>query len=134
MTALNSDRRTPYREGTELEFKVAGGARIYAGSLVCVNAAGYAVPGADTAGFKFVGVARESVDNAGGANGDKTVVVRRKGVFRFAGAGLAITDIGASVNVSDDQTTAKSTSNNVACGKIAEYISATEAGIDIDMR
>lgn len=131
MTALNSDRRTPYREGTELEFKVAAGARIYAGSLVCVNAAGYAVPGADTAGFKFVGVARESVDNAGG---DKTVIVRRKGVFRFAGAGLAITDIGASVNVSDDQTIAKSTSNNVACGKIAEFVSATEAGIDIDMR
>lgn len=134
MTALNADRKTSYREGIEIEYKVAANAKIFAGSLVCLNASGYAAPGGDTANFKFVGVAMEYVDNTGGANGDIPVRVRRKGIFRFSASGMAITDIGAVVNVSDDQTVAKTTTNSVACGKIAEFISATEVGIDIDMR
>jgi len=134
MAALSSDRKTTYREGVEIEYRVAAGARIFAGSLVCLNAAGHALPGADTANFKFVGVATEQVDNTLGSNGDITVRVRRKGVFRFVASGMAITDIGAAVRVSDDQTVAKSTTNSVACGTIAEFISATEVGVDIDMR
>ncbi len=134
MTALSADRKTNYREGIEIEYKVAAGAKIYAGSLVCLNTSGYAAPGADTAGFKFVGVAREAADNSSGANGDITVRVRRKGVFRLAASSMAITDIDAAVNVSDDQTVAKTTSNSVACGKIAEFVSAAEVGVDIDMR
>lgn len=134
MTALGADRKTSYREGIEVEYKAAVSAKIYAGSLVCLNASGYAAPGADTASFKFVGVAMEHVDNSDGQNGDVTVRVRRKGVFRFAASGMAITDIGAAVMVADDQTVAKDTTNDIACGKIAEFISATEVGVDIDMR
>jgi hypothetical protein len=131
---LSADRKTKYREGIELEYKVAASAKIYAGSLVCLNTSGYAAAGADTASFKFLGVAREQADNSSGANGDITVRVRRKGVFRMAASGMAVTDIGAAVYVSDDQTVAKSTTNSVACGKIAEFVSATEVGVDIDMR
>ncbi len=134
MAALSTDRKTTYRQGLEIEYKVASGAKIYAGSIVCLNTSGYATPGADTANFKFVGIAGEQADNSAGANGDMTVRVRRKGVFRLASSALAITDIGAAVNVSDDQTVAKTTSNSVACGTIAEFISATEVGVDIDMR
>jgi hypothetical protein len=134
MTALNADRKTKYREGVEIEYKVAASTKIYSGGLVCLNTGGYAVPGADTANFRFLGVARELADNSSGANGDITVRVRRKGVFRFAASGMAVTDIGAAVNVSDDQTVAKTTTNSVACGKIAEFVSATEVGVDIDMR
>lgn len=134
MAALTADRKTTYRKGLEIEYKVAAGVKIYAGSIVCLNASGYAAPGADTANFKFVGIAGEQADNSAGANGDMTVRVRRKGVFRLAASGMAITDIGAAVKVSDDQTVAKTTSNSVACGTISEFISATEAGVDIDMR
>ena len=134
MTALGSDRKTSYREGIEIEYKVAAGMNIFSGSLVCLNTSGYAAPGADTAGFKFLGVALENADNSSGQNGDITVRVRRKGSFRFAASGMAITDIGAAVKVSDDQTVAKSTANSVACGTIAEFIGATEVGVDIDMR
>jgi hypothetical protein len=132
MTALSSDRKTPHREGIEIEYKVAGGAKIFAGSLVCLNENGYAVPGSDSSGFKFLGVAREQVDNSSGANGAMAVRVARRGVFRFCASGMAVTDIGAAVNVADDQTVAKTTTQSVACGKIAEFISATEVGIDID--
>lgn len=134
MAALTKDRATQYREGVEIEYPVAASTKIYAGSLVCKNASGYAVPGADTANFKFLGVAMEQVDNSAGANGDKTVRVRRKGVFRFGASGMAITDLDAAVYVSDDQTVAKTGTNSVACGKIVEFVSATEVGIDIDMR
>lgn len=134
MAALTADRKTSFREGIEIEYKVAASTKIYAGSLVCINTSGYAVPGADTANFKFVGIAQEQVDNSSGANGDKTVRVKRKGIFRLSASGMAVTDIGAAVNVSDDQTVAKTTTNSVACGKIAEFVSATEIGVDIDMR
>ncbi len=134
MAALTADRKTTYRQGLEIEYKVAAGAKIHAGSIVCLNTSGFAVPGADTANLKFVGIAGEQADNSAGANGDITVRVRRKGVFRLAASGLAITDIGTVVNVSDDQTVAKTTSNSVACGTIAEFISVTEVGVDIDMR
>ena len=117
-----------------MEYKVAAAARIFAGSLVCLNATGYAVPGGDTANFKLLGVAREFVDNSTGSNGDAMVRVRRKGVFRFSAAGMAVTDVGAGVNVADDQTVAKTTTNSVACGRIVEFVSATEVGVDIDMR
>ncbi len=134
MSALANDRKTTYREGIEIEYKVAAGAVIYAGSLVCINTGGYAEPGADTAGFKFAGVAMEHADNSSGENGDATVRLRRKGVFRFAASGMAVTDLGGAVNVADDQTVATTTSNSVACGKIAEFIGAAEVGVDIDQR
>lgn len=132
MTALSSDRKTPHREGMEIEYKVAAGAKIYAGSLVCLNTSGYAVPGADTSGFRFLGVAREAADNSSGANGDLLVRVGRKGVFRFSASGMAVTDVGAAVKVADDQTVAKTTANSVVCGAVAEFVSATEVGVDID--
>lgn len=134
MAALTQDRDTQFREGVDFEYPVAANAKIYAGSMVNLNTSGYAKPGADVASEKFVGIAQEQVDNTGGANGAKTVVVRRKGVFELSGSSLAITDVGAAVYVSDDQTVAKTTTNSVACGKIAGFRSATSVWVDIDMR
>ncbi|MEM5787180.1 MAG: capsid cement protein [Syntrophobacteraceae bacterium] len=134
MTALSSDRKTIYREGIEIAYKVAAGAKIHAGSLVCLNSGGYAVPGADTAGFKFLGIAMERADNTSGANGSVSVRVRRKGIFRLASSGMTIADLGVEVKIADDQTVAKTTSNSVVCGTVAEFISAIEVGVDVDMR
>ena len=69
MSALTRDRATSYREGIEVEFPVAAATKIYAGSMVCVNAGGYARPAADTSGYRFAGVAMEQVDNTAGADG-----------------------------------------------------------------
>ena len=69
MTALTRDRATPYREGIEVEFPVAAATKIYAGSMVCINAGGYVAPAADTSGYSFAGVAMEQVDNTAGADG-----------------------------------------------------------------
>lgn len=81
--ALAADKALEYTEGVEVGFPVDDGDKIYAGALVCVNADGYAVPGGDTAGLIFVGVAIEQVDNTLGQDGDKTVRVRRRGLINM---------------------------------------------------
>lgn len=136
MAGLTGDRRLEKYAGDELPYKVAESTIIYSNSLVCLNTSGYAVSAADTANFKFLGVAAEYVDNSAGANGDKSVRVWRKGVYEFGASSMAITNIGDAVFVLDDQTvgTGAQATNDVACGKIAGYKSATSVVVDIDMR
>jgi len=83
MTALTQDRSTQYSLGDLLAIPVAAGERIFAGSLVCCNGSGYAVPAEDAAGLVFVGVATEGADNRNGSDGELCVVVRRRGRYRF---------------------------------------------------
>lgn len=131
MAALTKDRNTTQKIGGQLVLGVAANAKIYAGAAVCVDANGYAIPGANNAGLKFVGVAQEQVDNTGGANGNKTVLVKDDGVFDFAGAGFVTADVGKPVFLSDDQTVALTTTNSVSCGVIREVESATKVWVDI---
>lgn len=121
MTALSENRYTKFRDGLITAHPVKAGARIYKGSLVCADATGYAVPGADTAGLIFLGVALEQADNADGANGAKTVRVQTQGVFSFAKAGsIAQAQSGAALYVYDDQTVALvgTTAQDVLCGRL----------------
>ncbi|MEJ2671220.1 MAG: hypothetical protein P8168_03250 [Deltaproteobacteria bacterium] len=132
MSALTRDRATPYREGIEVEYSVAANTKIYAGSLVCVNADGYAVPAADTSGFQFAGVAMEQVDNSGG-DGGKVVRLRRTGVFEFDAVSLTQAMVGTDMYATDDHTfddTAGAT-NHVKVGQLVKYVSATKGWIDI---
>ncbi|MDX1755880.1 MAG: hypothetical protein R3175_07475 [Marinobacter sp.] len=106
MTALTRDRNTPWRRGEDYGYDVAGGAQIFAGALVVLNATGYAEPGSTATGLKPAGVAKEQIDNSGGADGDADVVVRR-GVFQLENDGsIDRTHIGSSAYIVDDQTVA----------------------------
>src|SRR3989304_706417 len=70
MTVLSAARNTQSREAKEKRYAVAV-AKVYKGSLVCLNTAGYLGPAADTAGYSgVVGVADETVDNTAGSAGD----------------------------------------------------------------
>lgn len=133
MTALTRDRATSYREGIEVEFPVAASTKIYAGSMVCVNADGYAAPAADTSGYRFVGVAMEQADNSSGANGALVVRLRRVGVFEFDAASLTQAKVGDAMYTVDDQTFADTAgvTNHVRAGVLAKYVSATKGWIDI---
>ncbi len=133
MSALTRDRATPYREGIEVDYPVATNTKIYAGSLVCVNAAGYAVPAADTSGYQFAGVAMEQVDNSGGNDGGLSVNLRRAGVFEFDGVSITQAMVGTDMYATDDHTfddTAGAT-NHVKVGRLVKYVSATKGWIDI---
>ena len=133
MSALTRDRATSYREGIEVEFPVAAATKIYAGSMACVNAGGFAVPAADTSGLRFAGVALEQVDNSAGADGVKMIRLRRAGVFEFDAADLSQAKVGDAMYAADNQTfvdTAGAT-NHIKVGALVKYVSATKGWIDI---
>lgn len=112
---LTKDRNTVRRDGVQYSDPVAAATRIFAGSLLCLNAAGNAVPGSTSATLKARGVAQEHVDNRDGAAGDLRVESRR-GVFPFANSTstdeITRADIGASAYIVDDQTVAKTSATN----------------------
>lgn len=108
MSALTKDRNTPRREGGTLTIGVAAGKKIYAGSLVALDASGYATPGATATTIKGLGRAERQADNTSGQSGDVTVEVA-KGVFRFANDGanpVSASQIGSSCYIVDDQSVA----------------------------
>jgi len=119
--ALSADRKTPMRDGESIGLQVAASTKIYAGGMVAKNASGYAVPAADAANLVVMGRAEEYVDNSSGANGDETVIVRRKRAFKFknsAANAVTIAHLGGNVYVEDDETVASSGgSNNIVAGK-----------------
>jgi len=133
MAALSKDRATPYREGIEVAFPVAAAVKIYAGSLVCANANGFAAPAADTSGYRLAGVALEQVDNTGGADGAKSVRVRRHGIFEFDAASITQAMVGDPMFAVDDHTfdDAAGPTNDVKVGILVKYESATKGWIDI---
>jgi hypothetical protein len=120
MAALTEDRYTKHRDGLITAHPVKAATQIFKGSLVCIDATGYAVPGADSAGLKFAGVAIEGADNSGGADAALTVRVQTMGVFSFAKGGAeGQADTGSALNIVDCQTvTAAVTINSIACGKL----------------
>lgn len=129
---LAADKATQRREGVERPYPVATGVKIYAGSMVCLNASGYAAPGADTVSFKFAGIAQEYVDNSAGGNGAKTVLVRRTGEFLFKATSISQADVGKIMYLVDDDTFDESNpGQGIVCGVLTEYISATSGWLDI---
>lgn len=129
MAALTADRDTPQSYSQRVKpLKVKANAKIFAGALVAVDATGFALPAADAAGMVVQGRATTSVDNTGGANGAKTVVVD-VGVFSYnVSAALLASGAasqGANVEVVDDNTlgTTADGVNNIVAGKLA-YIDA----------
>lgn len=79
---LTAGRNTvEVQDGKTLVLPVKANVKIFEGSLVALNA-GYAAPGSAAAGLLAAGRAEEFVDNTGGADGAKTVRVRR-GVFKW---------------------------------------------------
>ena len=106
MAALTKDRKTQRREGVSNNDPVAATALIYYGSIVVLNATGYAAPGSTATGLKARGVAQEQVDNSAGANGDKSINTE-PGKHKFANDGsITLADIENTAYIVDDQTVA----------------------------
>jgi hypothetical protein len=107
---LTASRNTPHKDGDLLAFQVAAATKIFGGSLVCLNAAGFLVPGSVSTTLTYVGRADDFCDNTGGADGTKSAYVRRHKAFKFLNSGadpVAQADLGKTVYVVDDQTVAK---------------------------
>ena len=110
MTAQTLGRGTPKRDGSDFVDPVKAATTIYQGSLVCLDAAGWAVPGSISATLIARGVAKATVVNPG-ANGALSIETERGQAYRFANSAaadlIARTEIGKDVFIVDDQTVAK---------------------------
>ena len=133
MPALTQPYETHEREGLIVAYPVKANARIWKGALVCVDSTGYLVPASDTANLRFVGVAFESVDNTGGANGAKRCRVVKRGTFIYNRIGsFAQADIGATARAVTDNEVAKTSTNNIVVGTVVELLDSNRVRIRID--
>lgn len=132
MAALTTDRVTPKKLPGLKSYGVAASTKIYAGAMVAVNNAGFAIPAADSANLKVVGVAEKTVDNSSGANGDLKVNVMT-GIFKFNATSIAQNLTGRQMYIVDDNTFDESLgTNGVKAGKLVEFVSSTEGWIEIE--
>jgi hypothetical protein len=120
MAALAKDRITPERDLRDIGYPVGAGVKIFAGALVLINGTGFAQPATTAAALGIAGVAREFMDNTGGADGAKVVTVRQ-GAFRFVnGDAIAQADVGKVAYAVDDQTVSKGAAGKSPVGVIVE--------------
>ncbi len=106
---LTQDRMTASREGEVMPFAVGAGQEIFQGALVATNATGFLVAGAAATGLTYIGRADEHVDNSGGADGDETVLVRRKQAFLWKNSDadpVGQSLVGKTCYILDDETVA----------------------------
>jgi hypothetical protein len=97
---------------------VAADAVIYLGALTTEDADGYHIPNDDVAGDKAIYLALEHVDNTGGADGDKDVLVMTLGVALLDAGTLVQADVGTVVHATDDETLALTSTNNRFVGRL----------------
>lgn len=136
MTALAAERVGVEKEITAPKFAVKGNVKIWKGSLVMIDA-GYVKPGvsASAATLFFKGIALETVDNTGGADGAKTCAVELpvKGRCRlWANDGVntvVVADRGKLAYIEDDQTVGNLSTSKTACGRIHDV---TSEGVFVD--
>lgn len=127
--ALAADRNTQMKDGEVIAVPVAANVKCYAGGLGVANASGFAAPGSVATTLTYLGRFEETVDNTGGANGAKTVQIRRKKAFKFKNYATDLVtqaELGKTCYIVDDETVAKTngTSTRSAAGKVV--------GIDSD--
>ena len=109
MTALTQDRNTQTKDGIVVGLAVGAGVKIFAGGMVGVNAAGFAVPASADATLVTVGRADQFVDNTTGGDGAVTVNIVRGKLVKMANLAadpVTQASIGRNCYVADDQTVA----------------------------
>jgi hypothetical protein len=133
---LSQDRNTLRRNGDQMEPPVGAGAKIFGGSLVAINAAGFAVPGATATTLKGAGVAEHRADNTGGANGAIRVRLSKQPA-RFANSAAAdaitLAEIGTDCYIVDDQTVAKTNGTNTR-SRAGKVFDVDADGVWVDFR
>lgn len=126
---LTADRNTQMQDAELISVPIAAAKKIFAGSLVAINATGYATPGAAAATLTYLGRAEEAVDNTAGADGALSVLVRRGKAFKFGNyASDAVTqaEMGKLCYIYDDAQVAKTSADG------ARSVAGIVLGVDSD--
>lgn len=132
-TALSADRISTYKDwGMVIQsYPVNAASVIYKGALVVIDAEGYLRPAVDTAGFRVVGIAAESV-TGGAADGDVECKVISGILVELEASSIAQTDVPNIMYVVDDQTFDETSPlNNVKVGRLHAVTSSTRGWVHI---
>jgi hypothetical protein len=130
--AVTANQLVKVQDGDRRSYPVEESTRIYQGTLVYVNAAGYACDVTATGVNAFVGIAAGEANNTSGADGDIEVEVYTEGDFELTLTGGAQTEVGMPVYGDDNYACVVSLgATSVRIGTIVRFVSATKAIIAI---
>lgn len=131
MTALSDNYEDKRQDGEIISTAVKASAVIYKGAMLVDKGTGYAEPGVDGSGYIFLGVAVEAA-TGGSTDGAVTVRVYKTGVFQYAKASAAQTDLTVAMFIHDDNTVGASATNSVACGYCVGIVDGSHIKLRID--
>jgi hypothetical protein len=126
--ALTADTSRIFETGVINTLPLAASALPYKGSAIGDNGSGYARP--LVAGDDFRGIADAKSDNSTGAAGVKNVDVIEEGKMQVTLTGVALTDVGKPVYMSDDDTFTLTAGSNSLVGKVSRYVSSNTCVIE----
>jgi hypothetical protein len=130
--AVTANQVIKVQEGDRRSYPVEENTRIYQGTLVYVNAAGYACDVTATGVNAFVGIAVAEANNTGGADGAIEVEVYTEGDFELTGTFNSITDVGMPAYGDDNYAVVVALgATSVRIGRVVRFISTTKAIIAI---
>lgn len=125
--AVTANQLVEKQDGKKRSYPVEESTRIYQGTFVFVNAAGFACDVTATGVNAFVGVAVSEADNTSGADGAIEVEVWTEGDFEVTGTSFAQTDVGMPCYADDNYACVVSLgSTSVRIGTVVRYVSSTK--------
>jgi hypothetical protein len=130
MANQTQDVSRPWRDGELVDgVGLQAGARVYAGALVEIDAAGNVARATKAAAKVYFGVAVTGGDNTGGAAAAVTITVRRGATVLFEKTGTSVR--GKAAYVADDQTV---TDVATAASKVGQIVAPDEpsGGVWVD--
>lgn len=131
MAALTNVRDTSELGGKYIALPVKGATTIYQGSIVAIDATGYAIPGKKATGLKAAGRAEETVENKGG-DGEAVIRVAR-GVFVFENSTsgkITAAEVLGPCYIENDQTVMKTATSASVAGLV---IRVDDEGVAVEM-
>lgn len=133
--AVTANQLIHRQDGNRLSYPAAV-AHIYEGTLVFINAAGFADDDTASGVNEFGGIAIREVDNtvAGAAAGDLECETWATGVFELTGSGFAATDLGVKVYATDNYTISLTAGGSgVLIGECVRFVSSTKLMVKIEV-
>ena len=130
--AVTANQLIKKQDGERRSYPVEESTRIYQGTFVFVNAAGYACDVTATGVNAFVGIAVAEADNTSGADGAIEVEVYAEGDFELTLTGGAQTEVGMPVYGDDNYACVVALgATSVRVGTIVRHVSSTKAIVAI---
>lgn len=130
--AVTANQLIKKQDGKRRSYPVEESTRIYQGTLVYVNAAGYACDVTATGVNAFVGIAVDEADNTSGTDGAINVEVYTEGDFELTLTGGAQTEVGMPIYGDDNYACVVALgATSVRIGTIVKHVSSTKAIVSI---